>query len=128
MNHVCGYFDLRVPKVLGDVISKIPLYDGYGHTFCITKMCEEDTFVSKMAHPPSGRVLEIYSNQPGVQLYCANSLPVDPNNYSGDPSKLEILSGKEGGYYCKHGAFSLEMQNYIDVINDVSMRTRFFNN
>lgn len=127
MNHVSSNFDLRVPKVLGDVIHKIPLYDGYGHTFCVTKISDDDTFVSKMVHPPSGRVLEVYSNQPGVQLYCANCLPEDPNNYNGDPGKLEILSGK-GGYYCKHGAFCLEMQNYIDAINDVSMRTRFFHN
>lgn len=31
------------------------------------------------SHPKSGRVLEVYSNQPGVQLYTGNFMP-DPNN------------------------------------------------
>lgn len=32
-----------------------------------------------MSHPKSGRVLEVYSDQPGVQLYTSNYMP-DPNN------------------------------------------------
>lgn len=32
-----------------------------------------------VSHPKSGRVLEVYSDQPGVQLYTANYMP-DPNN------------------------------------------------
>lgn len=30
-------------------------------------------------HPKSGRVLEVYSDQPGVQLYTSNYMP-DPKN------------------------------------------------
>lgn len=33
----------------------------------------------RASHPKSGRVLELYSDQPGVQFYTANSMP-DPNN------------------------------------------------
>lgn len=111
---------MRVPKVLGDVIDKIPGYDGYDHNFCISKGSEQTTtFVSRVFHPPTGRALELYSNQPGVQFYCSNSIPEDPDKYDGDKSKLESLPGKEGNYY-KHGAFCLETQNWPDAVNHVS--------
>jgi galactose mutarotase-like enzyme len=29
----------------------------------------------RVSHPPSGRILEVYSNQPGVQFYTSNSIP-----------------------------------------------------
>jgi aldose 1-epimerase len=56
----------------------------------------------------SGRVLEVYSDQPGVQFYTSNFLP------DKDP-----LPGKEGAKYFKHGAFCLETQNYPNAINHV---------
>jgi hypothetical protein len=36
-----------------------------------------DTISSRVFHPGSGRFLEVFSNQPGVQLYTTNFLP-DP--------------------------------------------------
>ncbi|XP_023014433.2 galactose mutarotase [Leptinotarsa decemlineata] len=110
-------FDLRIPRVLGDVIHKIPGYDGYDHNFCINKGSKQEiTFIARAVHPPTGRALEIYSNQPGVQFYCSNSIPEDPKNFKGDKSKLETLVGKDGNYY-KHGAFCFETQNWPDAIN-----------
>ncbi|CAH1119122.1 unnamed protein product [Phaedon cochleariae] len=110
-------FDLRTPKVLGDVIHKIPGYDGYDHNFCVNKATDQEmTFVASAVHPPSGRALEVYSNQPGVQFYCSNSIPEDPKKYRGDPAKLERLVGKDGAYY-KHGAFCFETQNWPDAVN-----------
>lgn len=112
---------MRIPKVLGDVIHKIPGYDGYDHNFCVNKGTEQgNTFISRVVHPPSGRALEIYSNQPGVQFYCSNSIPEDPKTFKGDKSKLQTLPGKEGNYY-KHGAFCLETQNWPDAVNHVSI-------
>lgn len=64
--------------------------------------------------------MEVYSNQPGVQLYTSNSLPEDPAKYKGDPKELKTLTGKNGNYY-KHGALCLETQNYPDAINHVSI-------
>lgn len=114
-------FDLRIPKVLGDVIHRIPGYDGYDHNFCVNKGTEQgNTFVSRVVHAPSGRALEIYSNQPGVQFYCSNSIPEDPKQFKGDKSKLQTLPGKEGNYY-KHGAICLETQNWPDAVNHVSI-------
>lgn len=105
-------FDLRIPTVLGDVILKVPNSPGYDSNFCITRGTEqENTFVAKITHPNSGRTVEIYSNQPGVQFYTGNFLPKDNS-----------LVGKGGSIYKKHGAFCSETQLYPDAINNV----RFF--
>lgn len=58
-----------------------------------------------MEHPASGRVLEVFTDQPGVQLYSGNGL--DGN------------IGKGGLHYKKYGAVCLECENYPDVINEV---------
>lgn len=65
-------------------------------------------FAARAFHPNSGRYLEIYTDQPGVQLYTSNFLPA--------PSEPAII-GKNGVGYRKHGAFCLETQNYPDAIN-----------
>lgn len=101
-------FDLRIPTRLGDVINQVP-GGGYDHNFCITKGNKQEvTFVSRVDHPPSGRYLEVYSDQPGVQLYTGNSLPA--------PDQTALIGKSDAGYR-KHGAFCLETQNYPDAIN-----------
>ncbi|KAB0799645.1 hypothetical protein PPYR_07525 [Photinus pyralis] len=108
--------DLQIPKVLGDVIHTIPNYDGYDHNFCINKGTDQGiAFIARALHPPSGRVLEVYSNQPGVQFYTSNSIPGDPKDDKGDQSKR--LIGKGECVYHKHGAFCFETQNWPDAIN-----------
>ncbi|XP_008199065.1 galactose mutarotase isoform X2 [Tribolium castaneum] len=110
-------FDLQVPKVLGDVITKVPNSDGFDHNFCINKGPEQGTtFIARVYHPESGRMLEVYSNQPGVQFYTSNFFPENPKTYKGDKTKLATLSGKGASYY-KHGALCLETQNWPDAPN-----------
>ncbi|KAK5643297.1 hypothetical protein RI129_007142 [Pyrocoelia pectoralis] len=110
--------DLQIPKILGDVIHTIPNYDGYDHNFCINKGTNQDiAFIARAMHPQSGRVLEVYSNQPGVQFYTSNSIPDNPTNYKGDISKLNQLKGKDDCFYYKHGAFCFETHNWPDAIN-----------
>lgn len=65
-------------------------------------------FVSRVNHPSSGRYLEVYSNQPGVQLYTSNFLPAPS-----DPA----LVGKHGAGYRRHGAFCLETQKFPDGVH-----------
>lgn len=126
-------FDLQVPKVLGDVIHQIPGYDGYDHNFCVNRRGIQgidpvtNTFVARVIHPDSERVLDIYSNQPGVQFYCSNSIPDDPKSFSGPPLSLQSLQGKGGCHYYKHGALCLETQNYPDAINHVNFPKAILN-
>ncbi|RVE46065.1 hypothetical protein evm_009289 [Chilo suppressalis] len=44
--------------------------------------------VVKVLHPLTGRVLEVYSNQPGMQFYTGNLLP--------DPDRIVEMEGEEG--------------------------------
>ena len=53
--------------------------------------------------PKSGRTMEIWSNQPGIQLYTGNF--------------LDGIPGKEGAVYQKHGAVCLETQAFPDSVN-----------
>ncbi|KAJ2954213.1 hypothetical protein O0L34_g2452 [Tuta absoluta] len=71
-------FDFRVPRVLKCMLPKIPM-GGYDINFCVTQGTAQDlTFQGRALHPGTGRVLEVYSNQPGVQFYTGNLLP-DPD-------------------------------------------------
>uniref|UniRef100_A0A6P7G2C2 Aldose 1-epimerase n=1 Tax=Diabrotica virgifera virgifera TaxID=50390 RepID=A0A6P7G2C2_DIAVI len=120
-------FDLRIPKVLGDVIHKIPGYDGYDHNFCINKASkQQSTFAARAFHPPSGRALEVYTNQPGVQFYCSNSIPDDPKKAKGD-TKPATLVGKHGRHYYKHGALCFETQNWPDASNHKNFPSAILN-
>lgn len=103
--------DLRKSTILGDVINQVP-GGGYDYNFCLPGCIypNEEKFVAKVVHPTSGRTLEVFTNQPGVQLYTANSLPTVGG---------EGIVGKEKKQYFKHGAFCLETQNYPDAINHV---------
>ncbi|KAJ8684002.1 hypothetical protein QAD02_019794 [Eretmocerus hayati] len=98
--------DLRKPTILGDVINQVP-GGGYDYNFCLPEKAnaDDEAFVAKVRHPESGRTLEVYTNQPGVQFYTGNFLDKD-----GIPGKL-------GKKYYKHGAFCLETQNYPDAMN-----------
>lgn len=96
-------FDLRSPTLMGQHINNIPGDIGYDHNFCITSDNKEKKFAAKVEHEASGRVLETYTNQQGVQLYTGNY--------------LNDIKGKDGACYGKHGAFCLETQVYPDAIH-----------
>ncbi|XP_017768471.1 PREDICTED: aldose 1-epimerase [Nicrophorus vespilloides] len=118
---VCNtIFDLRIPKQLGSVIHKVPVVNGYDHNFCINRASEQqNTFVSRIQHYATGRALEVYSNQYGVQFYTSNGLPEDPKDapMGADITKLQKVVGKDGANYYKHSAICLETQNYPDAVN-----------
>ena len=72
-----------------------------------------DLISFRVEHPASGRFLEMYSTEPGVQFYTAFYLNE---------------TGKGGAKYEKFGAFCLEAQHYPDSPNKVSCRlSKIFN-
>ena len=100
-------FDLRKPINLGEGIKKVagpPV--GYDHNFCVNASEGEKNFATRVEHSESGRVLEVFTNKPGIQLYTGNY--------------LEGLKGKDGAVYNQHCSFALETQNYPDATNHVS--------
>ncbi|XP_073950697.1 galactose mutarotase-like isoform X2 [Choristoneura fumiferana] len=111
-------FDFRVPRSLRVMLPKIPM-GGYDLNYCITQGTEQDlTFQARALHPITGRVLEVYSNQPGMQFYTGNLLPDPAKMIEGKVSVGYVpLMGKQGTYYKKHGLFCLMPQNLPDAVN-----------
>ncbi|EDV95660.1 galactose mutarotase [Drosophila grimshawi] len=113
-----GKFDLRVASNLGDRLKELQPALGYDDNFCV-KFTPPASIanIARITHPPSGRWLEIASNQPGVQFYTSNFLP-DKEGKRETP-----LAGKAGAAYIKHGAFCLETQKFPDSVNHENFPT-----
>ena len=76
---------------------------GYDHNFVVNGAVGEQRFAARLRHPESGRVMEIYTDQPGIQLYSGNF--------------LKGQTGKNGIKYPFRGALCLETQHYPDSVN-----------
>jgi len=78
---------------------------GYDHNFCLDGNGEPLHRAARAVDPVSGRGLEIWTNQPGVQFYTANHFGKAP------------ATGKGGATYEKHAGFALETQNFPNAPN-----------
>lgn len=77
---------------------------GYDHCWVFDKPAGELETVARLVHRESGRVMELATTQPGVQLYTGNYL---------DGS----LVGRDGTRYGRHAALCLETQHLPDSVN-----------
>lgn len=94
LNVIHTEFDFQVPKILGKVMGIVPK-DGFDQNLCVNRgMYQNECFVGRLLHPPSGRMLEIYSNQPGLQLNTANDFGYG-NILSMDEIKQQATSNVE---------------------------------
>ena len=59
---------------------------------------------ARVIDPDSGRQMEVWTTEPGVQFYSGNFLD-------------ETIRGKRGVAYAKHSALCLETQHYPDSVN-----------
>jgi aldose 1-epimerase len=106
-------FDFRKPKALGKDIGALKAQAGAAHgggydlNFAVDGQVGTLRPAARVADLKSGRTMELYSDQPGVQLYTANGL-------SG--------SGKGGATYKAHQGFCLETQKFPDSINKPEWR------
>jgi len=100
--------DFRSPAEIGSRIEaddeQIRFGNGYDHNFVLRGWDGTLRPAARVAHAASGRVMEIETTEPGVQLYTGNFL---------DPS----LPGKAGRSYGRFGAFCLETQHFPDSPN-----------
>lgn len=101
-------FDLRAPVAIGAGIdsehAQIAIGRGYDHNFVLNKQGEQDLSLAAVAREPqSGRVMQVYTEEPGVQFYSGNFL---------DGSQQG--KGRANSY---RGAFCLETQHFPDSPN-----------
>ncbi|WP_075350396.1 aldose epimerase family protein [Algoriphagus marinus] len=95
-------FDFREPKILGNQIAANN--GGFDHNM-VMKLEKSPEFIHfvKVIHPTSGRTMDMFSDNVGVQFYTANF--------------LDGFAGAEGKTYDKYWGFCLESQNWPDAIN-----------
>ncbi len=96
----------KIGQRIGDDDEQLKNGKGYDHNFVLDGYVPGGAprVIARVEEPVSGRVLEVESDQPGVQFYTGNFL---------DGS----LTGKGGKIYPYRGAFCLEPQHYPDTPN-----------
>lgn len=83
---------------------QIVLGNGYDHNFVLNKNNNELSKAAEVFEKNSGRVMEVYTTEPGVQFYTANFL---------DGTQV----GKDGAKYDRRNALCLETQHFPDALN-----------
>jgi aldose 1-epimerase len=102
-------FDFRNPTAIGARIEQddeqLKLGSGYDHNFVLRHSAgDSGSLAARVAELSTGRVLEVWTTEPGVQFYTGNFLD-------------GTAKGKDGIAYTKRSAFCLETQHYPDSPN-----------
>ena len=103
--------DFRRPTSLGARIdgddAQLRWARGYDHNFVVRRAGAGLVHAARVVEPVSGRTLDVYTTEPGMQLYTANAL---------DGS----IHGKRGIVYGRRSAVCLETQHFPDSPNQPS--------
>jgi aldose 1-epimerase len=98
-------FDFTQPHTIGERIGELKKEPhktkGYDHCFVLREQDGKLALAARAKDPASGRAMEVYTTEPGIQLYCGNFLGGG--------------AGENG--YRQHDAFCLETQHYPDSPN-----------
>ena len=101
-------FDFRRPTAIGDRIEQddeqLQRGCGYDHNFVLNHPAGRLDLVARVTEPVTGRVMEVLTTQPGMQLYTGNFLD-------------GTIKGKGGLVYRKRSGFCLEAQHFPDSPN-----------
>jgi aldose 1-epimerase len=100
--------DFRKPAAIGARIGsdeeQMRLGGGYDHNFVLDKTGDALSLAATVYEPRSGRVLEVFTTEPGIQFYTGNFLD-------------GTIQGKGGHAYPRRSAFCLETQHFPDSPN-----------
>jgi aldose 1-epimerase len=103
-------FDFRTSKTVGANINDKDeqLINGLGYDHCwVLSSKDKEKFAAALYDPASGRVMKMYTTEPGVQFYSGNFLD-------------GTLKGKYGVTYKKHYGLCLESEHFPDSPNQHS--------
>ncbi len=98
--------DFRTSRKIGERIAQLPATKGYDHCFVVDGTAGELRSAARAVDPKSGRVMEVLTTQPGMQLYTGNHLESP---------------------FVQHAGFCLETQHYPDSPNKPSFPTTRLN-
>lgn len=110
--------DFRVPVEIGarvdDNFQQLEYGGGYDHNWVLFPAEKDLSFAARVVEPESGRFLEVYTNEPGMQFYGGNFL---------DGSD----TGKYGKTYDFRSSFCLETQHFPDSPNQENFPSTILN-
>lgn len=93
-------FDFTTPKEIGKDLQEA---GGFDHCFIINDHEQPLKPAAVLFEPDSGRKMEVFATQPGIQFYSGNF--------------LDGITGRDGNHYNKHDGLCLETEGYPDAIN-----------
>ena len=101
--------DFTTPKAVGKEINNYDFVQlkngkGYDHNWVLNTKVDLSQVAAKLTSPESGITLEVYTNEPGIQVYTGNFLD-------------GTVSGKKGIVYNQRASVCLETQHYPDSPN-----------
>lgn len=107
--------DFRTPTAIGERINdtafvQIKNGKGYDHNWVLNAKGDISKKAASLKSPKTGIVLDVYTNEPGVQVYCGNFLD-------------GTLTGKKGIVYNQRASVCLETQKYPDTPNKADWPT-----
>ena len=101
-------FDFQTPTAIGARISQdnpqLKFARGYDQNWVISKPAGKIGLMARVSEPSSGRVMEVFSSEPGLQFYTGNFLD-------------GTITGKGGWVYEFRNAFCMEPQHFPDSPN-----------
>lgn len=101
-------FDLRTAQPIqahiDDDNDQLKKGGGYDHNWVLNTQGDDTEVAASVYSPTSGILMEVYTDEPGLQVYCGNMM-------------AESETGKHGAVYPRRGAICLESQHYPDSPN-----------
>jgi aldose 1-epimerase len=102
---VGGPLDFTKPHRIGERIEEMrAASNGYDHNLVLNRTSDGLSLAARVEEPTSGRVLEIWTTEPGIQFFTGN-------RFDGS------FPGVGGVKYERHAGFALEPQHFPDAIN-----------
>ena len=99
--------DLRKPKRIRDEIDadfeQLTLVQGYDHNWALNTAYGKVEEIAQVEDEKAGRVMEVYSDLPGVQFYAGNCITPQ--------------TGKGGAHYGRRSGLCLETQYFPNSVN-----------
>ncbi len=110
--------DFTSPKAIGEQIDadhpQLNYGSGYDFNYVINKKPGELAFAASAFEPESGRYMEVFTTEPGIQLYTGNHLGGKEIGNSGEP-------------YTERTGFCLETQHFPDSPNQPEFPSTLLN-
>ncbi len=95
--------DFTKPRAIGARIAELTETQGYDHNYVLDGAYGSSVLAARVYEPSTGRVMEVFTTEPGVQLYTSNG--------------MQNVKGKDGKLYDRYFGFCLETQHFPDSPN-----------